>query len=282
MARTVTHPLREGFTTGTAATGAALAALTLLRTGRAPDSVDVPLPPFTPAAGEKTFAGRGPRGWRTLPVAGCAPGPAAELNPDLLPAPAQAAGAAHASIRKDGGDDPDATSGALITASVLLRDCEAPLLAPDDPDFTRIEGGPGVGRVTLPGLPLPVGTAAINPVPREQLGFALGRQAARPVPGSRPLRPLLTVIISVPQAPKSPGIPLIRAWALWAAFPFWAPKARSAHTATPPGAPPSNRACMWPRPRAAAKSAFPPDGVRKTAHDPLPGLAPRCFAGCRF
>lgn len=58
MARTVTRPLREGFTTGTAATGAALAALTLLRTGRAPDSVDVPLPPFAPAAGEESFAGR--------------------------------------------------------------------------------------------------------------------------------------------------------------------------------------------------------------------------------
>ena len=198
MARTVTRPLREGFTTGTAATGAALAALTLLRTGRAPDSVDVPLPPFAPAAGEESFAGRGPRGRCVLPEAECAPGPAAELVPDFLPAPAQAAGAAHASIRKDGGDDPDATSGALITASVLLRDCEEPLLAPDDPDFTRIEGGPGVGRVTLPGLPLPVGTAAINPVPREQLRFALGRQAARPVPGRGPCPPL-TVIISVPQ-----------------------------------------------------------------------------------
>lgn len=198
MARTVTRPLREGFTTGTAATGAALAALTLLRTGRAPDSVDVPLPPFAPAAGEESFAGRGPRGRCVLPVADCAPGPAAELIPDFLPAPAQVAGAAHASIRKDGGDDPDATSGALITASVLLRDCEAPFWAPDDPDFTRIEGGPGVGRVTLPGLPLPVGTAAINPVPREQLRFALGRQAARPVPGRGPCPPL-TVIISVPQ-----------------------------------------------------------------------------------
>ena len=198
MARTVTHPLREVFTTGTAATGAALAALTLLRTGRAPDSVNVPLPPFAPAAGEESFAGRGPRGWRVLPVTDCAPGPAAELTPDILPAPAQAVRAAHASIRKDGGDDPDATSGALITASVLLRDCEEPLLAPDDPDFTRIEGGPGVGRVTLPGLPQPVGTAAINPVPREQLRFALGRQAARPVPGSGPCPPL-TVIISVPQ-----------------------------------------------------------------------------------
>ena len=38
--------LREGFTTGSAATGAALAALQLLRTGTAPDAIPVPLPPF--------------------------------------------------------------------------------------------------------------------------------------------------------------------------------------------------------------------------------------------
>ncbi|MFR8276466.1 MAG: hypothetical protein ACLU98_09095 [Desulfovibrio fairfieldensis] len=56
MARTVTRPLREGFTTGTAATGAALAALTLLRTSRA-DSVDVPLRPSAPAAGKNLSPG---------------------------------------------------------------------------------------------------------------------------------------------------------------------------------------------------------------------------------
>ena len=36
-----------------------------------------------------------------------------------------------------------------------------------------IKGGPGVGRVTLPGLPVPVGEAAVNPVPRKQIAFAL-------------------------------------------------------------------------------------------------------------
>lgn len=40
--------LREGFTTGSAATGAALAALCLLREGHAPHEVDVPLPPLPP------------------------------------------------------------------------------------------------------------------------------------------------------------------------------------------------------------------------------------------
>ena len=45
--------LREGFTTGSAATGAALAALCLLREGHAPHEVDVPLPPFAPAGGHR-------------------------------------------------------------------------------------------------------------------------------------------------------------------------------------------------------------------------------------
>jgi cobalt-precorrin-5B (C1)-methyltransferase len=60
---------------------------------------------------------------------------------------------------KDGGDDPDVTHGALICATV--RHGALPGIS--------IEGGSGVGRVTLPGLGLPVGTAAINPMPRKQI-----------------------------------------------------------------------------------------------------------------
>ncbi len=60
---------------------------------------------------------------------------------------------------KDGGDDPDVTHGALICAQVQLS---------STPGITLV-GGQGVGRVTLPGLGLPVGEAAINPVPREQI-----------------------------------------------------------------------------------------------------------------
>lgn len=212
MSRTAPQGLREGFTTGTAATGAALAALILLRTGRAPQSVHVPLPPFMPADGEESFSGRCARDWRVLSVTRCSAGLAPELTegplpqPEPRPTPGRASGtgehdafrAAHACILKDGGDDPDATSGALITASVILRDCPAPPLPPEDEDFTRIEGGPGVGRVTLPGLPLPVGAAAINPVPQEQIRFALGREAARLTAPGTPCPPL-TVIISVPR-----------------------------------------------------------------------------------
>lgn len=60
---------------------------------------------------------------------------------------------------KDAGDDPDITHGTLICASV--RQVAAPGI--------HIDGGIGVGRVTLPGLGLEVGAAAINPVPRLQI-----------------------------------------------------------------------------------------------------------------
>ncbi len=62
-------------------------------------------------------------------------------------------------IRKDSGDDPDVTDGTLIFASVSLTSGEDIL----------IDGGEGVGRVTKPGLDQPVGSAAINSVPRRMI-----------------------------------------------------------------------------------------------------------------
>ena len=62
-------------------------------------------------------------------------------------------------VRKDGGDDPDVTHGALIYASVRRR---------EQPGIS-IDGGRGVGRVTKPGLEQPVGAAAINSVPRSMI-----------------------------------------------------------------------------------------------------------------
>lgn len=67
-------------------------------------------------------------------------------------------------VAKDGGDDPDVTTGAWIYAKVCLetgRDNEYPQIS--------IDGGIGVGRVTKPGLDQPVGNAAINHVPREMI-----------------------------------------------------------------------------------------------------------------
>lgn len=66
---------------------------------------------------------------------------------------------ARCSVIKDSGDDPDVTHRAKIIAEVRpLRQVGI-----------IIRGGKGVGRVTKPGLPVPVGEYAINPVPRKMI-----------------------------------------------------------------------------------------------------------------
>src|SRR6185436_3244219 len=74
-------------------------------------------------------------------------------------------GAATAGVVKDAGDDPDVTHGALVLATVR-----------HGPSGSGVEfrAGPGVGTVTLPGLPVPVGEPAINPVPRRMMREAVG------------------------------------------------------------------------------------------------------------
>lgn len=62
-------------------------------------------------------------------------------------------------VVKDGGDDPDITSGARIYSMVSLS---------DEPGI-RIKGGEGVGIVTKPGLDQPIGEAAINSIPRKMI-----------------------------------------------------------------------------------------------------------------
>lgn len=64
---------------------------------------------------------------------------------------------------KDAGDDPDATHKAKIVATVCWTDGSG----------IELDGGVGVGRVTKPGLPVPVGEAAINPVPRRMITRAV-------------------------------------------------------------------------------------------------------------
>lgn len=60
---------------------------------------------------------------------------------------------------KDAGDDPDATHLARIISTVSWVDTPGIIL----------DGGVGVGRVTKAGLPVPVGQAAINPVPHKMI-----------------------------------------------------------------------------------------------------------------
>ncbi len=141
--------LRYGYTTGSCAAGAAKAAAQLLLTGKPVEEVRIMTPRGVPL---------------TLEV----------LDPVLE------AGIASCAVQKDGGDDPDATSGLMICATVR------PI-----PEGVRIDGGPGVGRVTKPGLDQPVGAAAINHVPRQMI-----EEAVREVLGDTPSG--LEVVISVP------------------------------------------------------------------------------------
>ena len=90
-------------------------------------------------------------------------------------------------VRKDGGDDPDATNGALVYAEVT-RSEDAGI---------HISGGPGVGRVTRPGLQQPVGEAAINRVPRSMI-----TKEAAAVCREQGYRGGLNIVISVPKGEK--------------------------------------------------------------------------------
>ena len=142
--------LRTGWTTGTCASAAAKAAVTGLLTGEVPAAVEIGLP-----SGKRV----------TFDVADADP-----------------AHPFRAAVVKDAGDDPDVTNGAHLTV-------EARWL-PDGPPagVVELEAGEGVGRVTLPGLGLPVGAPAINPVPARMLRAAVAEVTERPV----------LLIISVP------------------------------------------------------------------------------------
>jgi len=155
--------MRTGYTTGTNAAAAARAATLALFSGSWPEQVTVTLP-----NGETTVM--------------------APLERHLTQH------AAYCCMVKDGGDDPDATHGALICAQVRHRATPGLLL----------DGGVGVGRVTLPGLGLPAGTAAINPVPREQIAanVAAALAAAAPAAPDYLSRHGLEVIISVPEGER--------------------------------------------------------------------------------
>jgi cobalt-precorrin-5B (C1)-methyltransferase len=133
------RPLRRGWTTGACAAAAAKSACAALRQGEFLDPVEITLP-------------RGERPAFALALA------------------QRTADSATAGIVKDAGDDPDVTHGALVLATVRP-------LPPGSGIVFR--AGEGVGTVTRPGLPLPPGEPAINPVPRQMIRDAI----AEIVPG---------------------------------------------------------------------------------------------------
>lgn len=131
-------PLRRGWTTGACATAATKAAYAALLTGAFPDPVAIRLP----GGQEPAFA------------------LAVERRGD---------GTATAGVIKDAGDDPDVTHGALVLATVRRAPAGAGVV---------FRAGAGVGTVTLPGLQLPVGEPAINPVPRRLMRGVVAELAA--------------------------------------------------------------------------------------------------------
>lgn len=148
--------LRKGFTTGSCGAAAAKAALYMLLTGSVKDEIEI----ITP--GGEVFRTEVKDIFREGNRVRCA-------------------------VIKDGGDDPDVTTGLHVTAEVRAEERS------DDPLEIRIEGGPGVGRVTLPGLDQPVGNAAINRVPRQMIEKELSELAEL-----LDFRGRIRVILSVP------------------------------------------------------------------------------------
>jgi len=127
------RPLRRGWTTGTCALAATTACYQAMMIGTFPNPVTVNLP-----------GGQHP----CLALA-------SKEHTDTY---------VEASIIKDAGDDPDVTHGAEIIVRIERGAKNTGLI---------FKAGTGVGTVTLPGLMLAPGDAAINPSPRRMMKEAI-------------------------------------------------------------------------------------------------------------
>lgn len=150
--------LRRGHTTGTCAAAASKAAAEAVLSGRHVDRVTIATPKGI-----------------TLEL------PVEDLSFDSTHA--------RCAVRKDGGDDIDATHGTLVYSDVTLTESRI-----------DIDGGKGVGRVTRRGLDQPPGNAAINRVPR-----AMIREALEDVASSFSYGGGFSAIISVPEGEEIAG-----------------------------------------------------------------------------
>ncbi len=146
--------LRSGFTTGACAAAAAKAAALVLLRGLKLDTVEIPFP-----VGDRYSFKLHSCVWQD--------------------------GRVTASVIKDAGDDPDVTNGAEIIAIVERWNTAS------GEKLIVIAGGPGVGKVTKPGLPVSVGKPAINPVPGEMIRAAVCEAMAE---AGADLTPLLVTI----------------------------------------------------------------------------------------
>ena len=137
--------MRYGFTTGSCAAAAAKAAAYMLFSGKIKEKITIQTPKGIPFHAQIVDI------QRSESCVSCG-------------------------VVKDGGDDPDITTGTIIYASVSVESGEEAASVDlsqqqkkDGLPIIYIDGGLGVGRVTKPGLDQPVGNAAINHVPREMI-----------------------------------------------------------------------------------------------------------------
>lgn len=144
--------LRYGYTTGSCAAAAAKAAARMLLTGETVENIDLMTPKGILLHLEILNIHKGEE------EVSCA-------------------------VRKDGGDDPDATHGLLVYAAVRKK----------KESGVTIDGGRGVGRVTKRGLEQPVGAAAINRTPR-----AMITEAVEDIADAFGYTEGFTVVISIP------------------------------------------------------------------------------------
>ena len=144
--------LRYGYTTGSCAAAAAKAAARMLLTGEKVENIDL----MTPKG--------------------------ILLHLEILDIH-QGTEEVSCAVRKDGGDDPDATHGLLVYAAVCKK----------KESGVDIDGGRGVGRVTKKGLEQPVGAAAINKMPRTMI-----REAVEDVADAFGYAGGFSVVISIP------------------------------------------------------------------------------------
>ncbi len=152
-------PLKTGFTTGACATAATKAAAMSLLFDEYPDEVHFALP-----------------------------------DGEIMTIPVTHEGKGVASVVKDSSDDPDVTKGCRITSKVvapppaLPREGAGARWGDSEIENESDNGqkdiiveflqGEGVGKVTLPGLGIPVGGPAINPTPRKMIENELMALAA--------------------------------------------------------------------------------------------------------
>lgn len=149
--------LRRGWTTGACATAAVKSALTALIEGEFSDPVTISLPKGDTPSFALAYE---------------------KLSENW----------AEAGIIKDAGDDPDVTHGATIIARVEFGITGQKI---------SFHAGEGVGTVTKDGLPISVGEAAINPVPRKLI-----TNVVEEICNANNIAPDIKVTISVPGGEK--------------------------------------------------------------------------------